>query len=98
MTDRPVLRLLLGDVIRLRRAHPCGGTDWLVDRLGADIGIRCVTCRRHVLVERRALESRIRSFVARGDSEITAAVESTAAGTPPSPTSSRASRTGDPGS
>jgi len=38
MPDRPVLELLLGDVVRLRRPHPCGGTDWRVDRLGADIG------------------------------------------------------------
>ena len=37
----PLLELLLGDVVRLRRAHPCGGDDWLVDRLGADIGLRC---------------------------------------------------------
>ena len=49
MTDRPVLELLLGDVVRLRRAHPCGGDDWLVDRLGADIGLRCQACGRHVL-------------------------------------------------
>ena len=45
MTDQPVLRLLLGDVVRLRRAHPCGGDTWLVDRLGADIGLRCVDLR-----------------------------------------------------
>ena len=50
--DRPVLDLLLGDVVRLRRAHPCGGDTWLVDRLGADIGLRCQTCDRHVLIER----------------------------------------------
>ena len=53
MTDQPVLTFLLGDVVRLRRAHPCGGDTWLVDRLGADIGLRCRTCGRHVLVERR---------------------------------------------
>ena len=41
MANQPVLELLLGDVVRLRRAHPCGGRDWLVNRLGADIGLRC---------------------------------------------------------
>jgi len=45
--DRPVLDLLLGDVVRLRKMHPCGGDTWLVDRLGADIGLRCQGCRRH---------------------------------------------------
>ena len=74
MAARPVLELLLGDVVRLRRAHPCGGSEWQVDRLGADIGLRCRTCRRHVLVERRQLERRIASFVERGDPALTAAV------------------------
>lgn len=74
MSDRPVLELLLGDVLRLRKAHPCGGDTWLVDRLGADIGLRCETCRRHVLLERRAVERRLAGFVRRGDAAITAAV------------------------
>lgn len=73
MSGLPVLELFLGDVVRLRRAHPCGGDTWLVDRLGADIGIRCETCRRHVLVERPALERRIVGFVRRGDPALTAA-------------------------
>jgi hypothetical protein len=74
MTDRPVLEILLGDVVRLKRAHPCGGTDWRVDRLGADIGLRCLTCGRRVLLERRALESRLLRFVSRGDPSLSAAV------------------------
>lgn len=74
MSARPVLELLLGDVVRLRRSHPCGGSEWQVDRLGADIGLRCQTCGRHVLVERRQLEHRIATFVARGDPALTAAV------------------------
>jgi hypothetical protein len=73
--DRPVLTLLLGDVVRLRRVHPCGGDTWLIDRLGADIGLRCRTCGRHVLIERPALERRIVEFVVRGDAAITAAIE-----------------------
>ena len=74
MPDRPVLELFLGDVVRLRRRHPCGGDLWLVDRLGADIGLRCRTCDRHVLVERRSLERRITGFEERGDPAISAAV------------------------
>jgi hypothetical protein len=73
MSDRPVLTLYLGDVVRLRRPHPCGGTDWLVDRLGADIGLRCETCGRHVLLERRAIERRLTGFVRRGDPLLSAA-------------------------
>ncbi|HEY2916274.1 MAG TPA: DUF951 domain-containing protein [Candidatus Limnocylindrales bacterium] len=75
MSARPVLELLLGDVVRLKRNHPCGGRDWRVDRLGADIGLRCLTCGRHVLVERRQLERRLVEFVERGDPALTAAVQ-----------------------
>lgn len=72
MPDRPVLELLVGDVVRLRRPHPCGGATWLVDRLGADIGLRCQSCGRHILLERRALEARLVEFVSRGDPAINA--------------------------
>lgn len=74
MPARPPIELLLGDVVRLRRAHPCGGTDWLVDRLGADIGLRCQGCGRHVLLDRRVLEHRLAGFVTRGDAAMSAAV------------------------
>ena len=73
MTDRPPLALYLGDVIRLRRSHPCGGDTWLVDRLGADIGLHCQSCARHVLVERRTVERRLVEFVGRGDPLLSAA-------------------------
>jgi hypothetical protein len=73
-TTRPVLDVLLGDVVRLRRRHPCGGHEWLVDRLGADIGLRCQGCGRHVLLERRVLEARLVEFVRRGDAALSAAV------------------------
>jgi hypothetical protein len=74
MSGRPVLEVLLGDVVRLRRSHPCGSREWHVDRLGADIGLRCQGCGRHVLLERRLLESRIDGFVSRGDPALSAAV------------------------
>jgi hypothetical protein len=72
---RPVLTLLLGDIVRLRRPHPCGGDTWLVDRLGADIGLRCRTCARRVLLERATLERRLVAFVERGDPAMTEAIE-----------------------
>ena len=75
MPDTPVIALLLGDIIRLKRQHPCGGDTWQVDRLGADIGLRCQTCGRRVLVERRRVEQRLVEFVSRGDPALTAAIE-----------------------
>jgi hypothetical protein len=74
MSGHPVVDLYLGDLVRLRRRHPCGGDSWLIDRLGADIGLRCETCGRHVLVARVSLERRILEFVRRGDPMLSAAV------------------------
>jgi len=73
MADRPVLELLLGDVVRLRKRHPCGGDAWQVDRLGADIGLRCRGCGRHVLLGRSLLERRLVEFISRGDPDLSAA-------------------------
>jgi hypothetical protein len=74
MSGHPVVELYLGDIVHLRRRHPCGGDTWLIDRLGADIGLRCETCDRHVLIERASLERRILEFVHRGDPALSAAV------------------------
>jgi len=81
-----VVEFRLGDIVDLRRAHPCGGREWLVDRLGADIGLRCRKCGRHVLIERRALERRLTGFVERGDLAMSLAVlpRPRDAGEPPS--------------
>ncbi|HLC28051.1 MAG TPA: DUF951 domain-containing protein [Dehalococcoidia bacterium] len=61
-----VLEIRLGDVVRLRKVHPCGGYEWDVVRLGADIGIRCRTCSRRVLLARSIFERRVKTFVPRG--------------------------------
>lgn len=60
------LDVYLDDVVRLRKPHPCGATDWVVVRLGADIGLRCLGCGRRVLLPRRELEKRLKTFVSRG--------------------------------
>ncbi|MSQ15342.1 MAG: DUF951 domain-containing protein [Dehalococcoidia bacterium] len=62
----PVLELWLGDIVTLRKVHPCGGYDWQIIRLGADIGLRCLKCQHRVLLERPVLERRVKSFVSRG--------------------------------
>ena len=63
----PVLDFELGEVVRLRKAHPCGGTDWQVTRLGADIGLRCLTCKRQLMLERATLGKRLKTRVSAED-------------------------------
>jgi hypothetical protein len=58
-----VLELRIGDVVRLKKPHPCGSSEWRVFRLGADIGLRCLGCQRSIMLERRLLERRVRSIL-----------------------------------
>lgn len=56
----------LADVVRLRKQHPCGGYEWEVVRIGADIGIKCLTCGRRLLLPRRKFEKSVKKLVGRG--------------------------------
>jgi hypothetical protein len=60
------MEIELGDVVRLRKKHPCGGDEWQVVRLGADIRVKCLKCQRHVLLERGALERQMKALVSKG--------------------------------
>ena len=55
--------LRLGDAVRLKKAHPCGGFEWQVVRLGADVGLVCRTCGRRILLTRNELARRLRGVV-----------------------------------
>lgn len=65
MLKEPV-PFFIDDVVRLRKPHPCGGYEWTVVRLGADIGLVCTTCGRRIMLPRRELERRLKAFVRRG--------------------------------
>jgi len=53
----------LDDLVRLKKPHPCGGYDWKVVRLGADIGLECQQCGRRVLLTRRTLAKRLKTVL-----------------------------------
>jgi hypothetical protein len=57
-----VLEIKIGDIVRLKKKHPCGSYEWQVVRLGADIGLKCLVCQRRVLLERSALERRAKAI------------------------------------
>ncbi len=60
-----VMEIKLGDIVRLRKPHPCGSFEWEVVRLGADIGIKCQKCQHRVLLPRSTFERRVKDFVSR---------------------------------
>ncbi len=58
-----VLELKIGDVLQMKRLHPCGGSLWTVTRLGADIGVSCQECGRYVLLARSQLARRLKKVL-----------------------------------
>ena len=69
------LEIHVGDKVRMRKPHPCGGYEWEVTRTGADIGMCCLTCGRRVMLPRSKFEKRVKTILAdklhpgAGDSE-----------------------------
>ena len=59
-------KLYIGDVVEMRKPHPCGGTVWTIVRVGADIGLVCQTCGRRVLLPRRRFAHQAKRFLVRG--------------------------------
>jgi hypothetical protein len=57
----------IDDVVRLRKPHPCGGFEWKIVRLGADIGLECLRCGRRVLLPRRTLAHRMKKIIPKDD-------------------------------
>ena len=54
-----------GDIVRLRKAHPCGSYEWEVVKVGADIGLKCLKCQRRGLLARDVFRRRVKEFVPR---------------------------------
>lgn len=57
----------VGDQVRLRKPHACGGDEWTVTRIGADIGIRCLTCGRRIMLPRSKFEKQVKSVSRAGE-------------------------------
>lgn len=59
----------VGDTVVMKKAHPCGGTEWRVARLGADIKLQCQTCGKYVNLTRDELKKRAKAVVKRIEDE-----------------------------
>ncbi|MBQ8322807.1 MAG: DUF951 domain-containing protein [Clostridia bacterium] len=53
----------LNDRVTLKKPHPCGGREWEIVRVGADIKLRCLTCGRFLNVTRDELKKRAKALV-----------------------------------
>ena len=57
----------IGDIVQMRKPHPCGASQWEVVRLGADIGIRCQGCGRRVLLPRSQFTRQVKALISRNE-------------------------------
>lgn len=57
-----------GDLVQMKKKHPCGGDRWKVLRAGMDFRIECVTCGRQVMLPRAKFEKGVKQTV-RGQAE-----------------------------
>ncbi len=48
----------LHEVWTMKKPHPCGGSDWKIVRVGADIKLQCATCGKYVNLMRDELKKR----------------------------------------
>lgn len=57
------MRIHVDDTVSMRKPHACGGYNWIVTRVGADVGIRCTKCGRRVMLPRDEFDRRVHKLV-----------------------------------
>ena len=58
----------VGDVLRMKKPHPCGSLEFTVLRVGMDFKIRCTGCGREVMLPRAKIEKNIKKILREGES------------------------------
>jgi len=57
------MKIEIGDVLVLKKGHPCGENNWKVIRVGADVKLECQGCNRIVMIDRVTLNKRIKKSI-----------------------------------
>lgn len=53
----------IGQVIKLKKPHPCGGNNWEIQRTGMDFRLKCLKCSHSVMVPRKLVEKNFKGFI-----------------------------------
>ncbi len=48
----------VGDIVRLKKQHPCGSSEWEILRVGADFRLKCTGCGHQIMIARKAVEKK----------------------------------------
>ena len=57
------MEILVGDILEMKKAHPCGEKRWLVERTGADFRLKCIGCGHELMTPRFKAEKNIRRVI-----------------------------------
>ena len=57
------VKIQVGDVVQMKKAHPCGSREWEVTRTGMDIGMKCCGCGHYVMLPRAKFEKAVKALV-----------------------------------
>lgn len=57
----------VGDIVKLKKAHPCGSQEWEILRVGADFRLKCMGCGRQIMTARKLVEKNTRGLRKAGD-------------------------------
>lgn len=56
-------KINIGDIVTLKKPHPCGSYDWKVIRTGADLKLQCMGCDRVVMLDRPTVIRRMKKII-----------------------------------
>ena len=65
----------IGDVVQMKKDHPCGGKEWEILRVGMDFRIKCITCSHMVMLPRTKFEKSVKKVIKSSESESSANIE-----------------------
>lgn len=52
----------VGDIVKLKKQHPCGSYEWEVLRIGADFRLKCLGCQHQIMIPRKNVEKSIKEI------------------------------------
>ncbi len=56
----------VGNIVRLKKQHPCGSSEWEVLRIGADFRLKCLGCGHQIMIARKLVEKNVREIKEKG--------------------------------
>lgn len=63
------MMLSIGDIVQMKKKHPCGSDQWTVTRVGADVKIRCMGCEHVVMMDRPDFEKRLKKILVHAEED-----------------------------